>query len=682
MSHPRTLLLSTLALAALLPTAAGAAPSTAPNPAFHSQSNHLETRVGGHLLQWWQARARGDSAAMTRALQQGGGALQRQNGRDWLQVQLHRAGSDPNQPLLATWQDSDVAALTAALSGQLRVQTVGLDLLDALVAVDALPQLLAVREVGFVQLPWRGHPLVGPQQSQGAPLLDSPQRQCRQAAGQGQVVAVLDAGFEGLAAAMASGELPNVISPPGEAGGSHGTMCSEVVADVAPAATIWPVSAPSFSGVQALAKHISQGNQNSVDVISHSVAWFGMSYGRHMGAACQMVDLAKTGGAAWVNASGNNGGGKFFQAQWNDKDGDGDLDLADGSDVLRFAQYWGPLQVVVDWDDYEARKVNLDLQLVQKQEDGSWQEVAKSTLKHGKYVPPMENFAEQGLEDGVYGIRIVAKTAVPAGMRVRAVKLSDGQSDFSLWSEHGSIYDPGNCKGVLTVGAAYHGDWTTAPKLENYSSFGPLVDGRQKPELVAPTGVATSVGAFYGTSAACPHAAGAVAVAAAATGLSPTDAVALLAAEASPVTNALPDARWGAGLLRLSPAAVGYACDPAAAAMPCTTSCGSSGLSVCSPTCAMAACTPPAESCNGQDDNCDGATDEGCMTMDAGSQDSQLDTTADAVAEPTAQVRSGGDSGCSSGRDASPLAGWLALTGAVALWLRRRYSVSSLHTPD
>jgi hypothetical protein len=682
MNHFRPLIRCGLVLVTLLPNAATATHPTAPNTAFHSQSNDLETRVGGHLLHWWQARVQGDTAAMTRALHQGGGALQRMEGRDWLLVQLHRAGSDPNQPLLATWQDADVAALVAAMPGQLRVQTVGLDLLDALVAVDALPQLLAVRQIGFVQLPWRGHPLVGPQQSEGAPLLDSPQRQCRQAAGQGQVVAVLDAGFEGLSAARASGELPNVISPPGEAGGSHGTMCSEVVADVAPAATIWPVSAPSFSGVQALAKHISQGNQNSVDVISHSVAWFGMSYGRHMGAACQMVDLARTGGAAWVNASGNNGGGKFFQAEWNDKDGDGDLDLADGTDVLRFAQYWGPLQVVVDWDDYEARKVNLDLQLVQKQEDGSWKEVAKSSLKHGKYVPPMENFAEQGLDDGVYGLRIVAKTAVPAGMRVRAVKLSDGQSDFSLWSEHGSIYDPGNCKGVLTVGAAYHGEWTTAPKLESYSSFGPLVDGRQKPELVAPTGVATSVGAFYGTSAACPHAAGAVAVVAGATGLSSTQAVALLAAEASPVTAAVPDARWGAGLLRLSPAAVGYACDPAASAVLCTTTCGSAGLTVCSQTCAITACTPPAESCNGADDNCDGATDEGCMTIDAGSQDSQLDTSADAVAEPTAQVRSSGDSGCNSGRFTSPLAGWMVLAAGLLVRLRR-YSVSpSLHTPD
>ncbi len=43
----------------------------------------------------------------------------------------------------------------------------------------------------------------------------------------------------------------------------------------------------------------------------------------------------------------------------------------------------------------------------------------------------------------------------------------------------------------------------------------------------------------------------------------------------------------------------------------CTTSCGSQGTHVCSNSCSWGDCQPPSETCNGQDDDCDGETDEG-----------------------------------------------------------------------
>lgn len=48
-------------------------------------------------------------------------------------------------------------------------------------------------------------------------------------------------------------------------------------------------------------------------------------------------------------------------------------------------------------------------------------------------------------------------------------------------------------------------------------------------------------------------------------------------------------------------------CDASAA---CMTACGSTGVTVCDAACAPS-CTPPAESCNAFDDNCDGVCDEG-----------------------------------------------------------------------
>ncbi|MBN1770549.1 MAG: putative metal-binding motif-containing protein [Deltaproteobacteria bacterium] len=50
----------------------------------------------------------------------------------------------------------------------------------------------------------------------------------------------------------------------------------------------------------------------------------------------------------------------------------------------------------------------------------------------------------------------------------------------------------------------------------------------------------------------------------------------------------------------------------------CTTWCGSSGSRSCSASCGWGACNPPAEACNGLDDDCDGSTDEG-FTCAAGS---------------------------------------------------------------
>jgi cysteine-rich repeat protein len=57
----------------------------------------------------------------------------------------------------------------------------------------------------------------------------------------------------------------------------------------------------------------------------------------------------------------------------------------------------------------------------------------------------------------------------------------------------------------------------------------------------------------------------------------------------------------------------GFAC-PQLAVAPCTTTCGSTGTGLCTAACAIAdpaACLPPAEICNGLDDDCDGVVDNG-----------------------------------------------------------------------
>jgi hypothetical protein len=53
----------------------------------------------------------------------------------------------------------------------------------------------------------------------------------------------------------------------------------------------------------------------------------------------------------------------------------------------------------------------------------------------------------------------------------------------------------------------------------------------------------------------------------------------------------------------------------------CTTGCGSTGTRTCTAACEWGDCTPPSEACNGEDDDCDGSVDEGfvCIAGSTGS---------------------------------------------------------------
>ncbi|NMC71903.1 MAG: hypothetical protein GYA57_17850 [Myxococcales bacterium] len=94
----------------------------------------------------------------------------------------------------------------------------------------------------------------------------------------------------------------------------------------------------------------------------------------------------------------------------------------------------------------------------------------------------------------------------------------------------------------------------------------------------------------------------------------------------------------------------------------CTTTCGSTGTRVCSASCAWESCVPPAESCNGLDDNCDGMTDEG-FTCRAGATESCTTACGSSgsrsclagcvwgACEPPAEVCNGVDDDCDTASD-------------------------------
>jgi subtilisin family serine protease len=124
---------------------------------------------------------------------------------------------------------------------------------------------------------------------------------------------------------------------------------------------------------------------------------------------------------------------------------------------------------------------------------------------------PVESLQVLATKAGRYTVRVVqAGIAPPRRLDVMLVGSPDRSHPLEVLTANGSLSQPADGMGVLAVGAA------TGDALSNeavYSSRGPTTDGRDKPNLIAPTGLPspTSEG-FAGTSAAAPHVAGALAL--------------------------------------------------------------------------------------------------------------------------------------------------------------------------
>lgn len=642
-------------------------------------------RVGGWLAEAVSAWQRGDARQLQRTFENGRGMVQGELATGRWRLQLHlQPGVDA---------DAFDDRLLQRLGGQVAVR--GTDIVDVWLPLGQVVALVdRSPQIAFAQLPWRPNELVGPKYSEGAAFLRAgPQFACLAADGTGTVVSVLDSGFDGLQKSHDSGEVPNLIGPMLTGNGSHGTMCAEVVADMAPGAQIYPYAVATFGDLQYYGKQITlKGNPFGIQVVSHSVIWLGHSFGRHEGKLCELTDAVRDAGVAWVSASGNSGGGQFYKAIWSDTDKDGRHEFQPGEQKLEFAQNGGQIQMTMDWDDYADRKINLDLYLYRK-EGNDWVFVDASKLVAGKYIAPLEQVVLQNPPAGIYGLEVRALTPVANGTQLRIVAMGSGSGPLSVWHKNGNVYDPASCDHVLTVGAIYAGQYDKGP-LEGYSSYGPTPDKRIKPEVMAPTGVSTSFGAFFGTSAACPHTAGALATWISATGQPPLVAADNLRKAAIPMGQTLPDEAYGWGRIALPPVDLGYGCTitelPGAAT--CETACHTVGSRTCAAHCRFSACAPPPEKCNQKDDNCDGQVDEGlptCVTPTIWDKDAKLPsdapdaepaaapkdaaTAAEAVADakPAASAPPPAkDGGCQSGRRGSWLG--LALAGLAIAGMRRR----------
>ena len=330
--------------------------------------------------------------------------------------------------------------------------------------------------------------------------------------GAGIKIGVIDLGFSSLASAIASGDLPigqtvTDYTGTGTGGTNHGTNVAEIVHDMAPGAQLF--LAKIDSDVQ-LGQAVNAMIASGVQVINHSVAWFGGSFYDGTGQLCDITDSAEMAGVLWVNAAGNSRNNHYL-GTFSDTDSDLRHEFTTGQNHNTINLTAGnPITLILNWDAYPTTSINYDLFLYDGNPDAGGALVASSLNNQGGNGPfgfpfPYESIDYVPAVTATHYIVVRKKDSATPHLPLTLFSLGPALGTKTRAS---SLVQPADCASVLAVGAT---DLSENP--EGFSSEGPTTDGRDKPEISAPDRVLTSLsGNFAGTSASSPHAAGAAAL--------------------------------------------------------------------------------------------------------------------------------------------------------------------------
>lgn len=410
-------------------------------------------------------------------------------------------------------EDPAAAAADAAVAGA-RVEATYKNLIQATIPVSGLEPLASRPSVTLVRQPYR--PIKAAVASEGVPDAGANAWHATGARGGGRKVAILDLGFAGYGGLMATSELPDgTVTRSFRANGDitgggepHGSACAEIVHDVAPDARLYLIN---FETEVELGNAVNYVKSQGIDVISASWVFPQDFPGNGTGLINDMVAGAGARGIFWANAAGN-AAQNHWSGAFTDNNGNGwtDFDSSyfpdEGNDI--YAAAGETIYAFLTWNRWPATDQDYDLYLYKQ---GSLAAVASSTKAQTGTQKPSEDlsYTVPWGQGGTYEIKIRNRSA-------------SGDATFQLFGYSrplqyqvaaGSIAgQPADSPYALTVGALRTG--TNA--LEGYSSRGPTLDGRIKPDIAASDGISTATYGtrnFYGTSASAPHAAGAAALA-------------------------------------------------------------------------------------------------------------------------------------------------------------------------
>ncbi|MCL0105491.1 S8 family serine peptidase [Dehalococcoidia bacterium] len=391
------------------------------------------------------------------------------------------------------------------------------DHVEALVSASLLEQIAGLSDVAFIKTLSRMSPL---ESTAALPLLRSDVWNQREYEAEGVKVGVIDIGFSELSTLQGS-ELPYNINFQCYSGSNytnidishcetvtdHGTAVSEIIMDIAPKAELY-ISNPSTRG--GLKHAVEWMVDQEVDVINFSAgfSWDGPGDGTspYNNSPLATVEYATSNNVLWVSAAGNENGNTWT----------GEFGLGEEASFHYFdeAYNYNPVYIArnksviiqMRWKDSWASPAT-DLNLYLYDPTLSWSVDSSSDLQTGlEYQDPLETISYQAVYSGDYNV-VVHHVSGPVPEWVQ-VQIFSG-NDLHINTGGHSIANPAESseEALLAVGASSVVDGN---EIETFSSRGPTMDGRIKPDIVSYDQVFTSSRPyeFPGTSAAAPHVTG------------------------------------------------------------------------------------------------------------------------------------------------------------------------------
>ncbi len=323
--------------------------------------------------------------------------------------------------------------------------------------------------------------------------------------GSGIKVAIIDAGFD-----VTDEEISSNIAEARSfrsngditAGGrtAHGTATAQIVVDVAPDVELYLYNIESVPNMIRLIDYII--GRGDIDIVSLSVAWWGVGPYDGTSGLSQKVSEAQDSGILWISAAGNYAD-SHWEGMFADADADGFHNFGSVDETISFFAAAGSVvELELTWDDAWGRSSNdYELRLF----DANLNLLISSIETQDGDDDPLETIQYLVVSDGIYNIVIERYSGEARNLELFSF-------EHSL-TEHnvpgGSVIIPADAVGTVAVAAVGH----DTESLKLYSSRGPTNDGRTKPDVAGPTDVITSTyDPFGGTSAAAPHVAGVAAL--------------------------------------------------------------------------------------------------------------------------------------------------------------------------
>ena len=328
--------------------------------------------------------------------------------------------------------------------------------------------------------------------------------------GAGVKVGILSPGFAGYEGLLGS-ELPDTVTTHwssivgGSGSSTSGTRLAEIVHDVAPGADLYMANFSSSSPLSEWQAAIDWFIAQGIDLVVESGGFIGSGASPLNGstAYCAKVSEARAAGVLFCQPTCDQAL-RHWSGPFVDTDEDDCLEFVAGVDEGNniYATEGTVIYLSLWWDDpWGASSNDYDLVLF----DEEWVELDSSERSQDGDDDPWEQIVFEAPWTGWYKVAVFSYE-------------SDHSACFDLFSYHhelerrvstGSLVTPGDSAAALTVGAV---PWNSPTSLEPYSSCGPTGDYRMKPNLVAPDGTTTTVGAWHTTNAAAAHVAGAAAL--------------------------------------------------------------------------------------------------------------------------------------------------------------------------